>query len=131
MRTLRSARRLARIAMAVAAGGLAVSSLAWGAQAAAKAWTRSDAAAAAVRDLASRLKLDEARVRVVTASDETWSDATFGCTGRKPLTEPVPVPGYAFTLAVDGRQYRYRSDRVGTLRRCDGVKPVAPIERHR
>lgn len=117
--------------IAVTVGGPAVSSLAWGAQTAPKGWTRSAAAAAAVRDLANRLKLDEARVRVVTASDETWSDATFGCTGRKPLTEPVPVPGYAFTLAVDGRQYRYRSDRVGTVRRCDGVKPVAPIERHR
>lgn len=92
-------------------------------------WTRAEAGRAAIADLAKRLTVSGARIRIVAESDEVWSDSTFGCTGRKPLDEPEPVPGFAFTLDVDGVRYRYRSDRHGVLRRCDTPKPTAPIQR--
>jgi hypothetical protein len=81
------------------------------------------------RDLAQRLKVQADQVKVLDASDRTWHDPTFGCSARKGLGEPTPIPGFAFTLACGGKQYVYHADRSGHIRRCDTVKPVAPIVR--
>ena len=91
------------------------------------AMTRADTARLAVQDLAKRLKVPLADISVVSESDQIWPDDTFGCLGRKTLEEPVAVPGYAFTLEVQGRRYVYRSDRQGRLRRCDTPKPMADV----
>ncbi len=83
-------------------------------------------------DLAKRLKLPAADinvVEVVSEVDRRWADANLGCPGRKPLGEPLPVPGFAFTLAYRGRQFVYHTDRRGRFRQCDVRKPIAPIVR--
>ncbi len=80
------------------------------------------------RDLAARLKVTTAAIRIDAESEKTWPDSTLGC-GGKPLEEPQPVPGFSFTLSHEGRRYVYHTDRLGRFRRCDAPKPVDPIRR--
>lgn len=86
--------------------------------------TRSETEVLVKRDLADRLKVDAARLQVISASDQTWPDSTLGCGGRKGLVEPTPVPGFAFTLTYAGRKYEYHSDRNGKIKRCENTKPT-------
>lgn len=85
--------------------------------------TRSETEVLVKRDLADRLKVDVARLQVISASDETWPDLLLGCGGRKGLVEPRPVPGFAFTLVYEGKKYVYHSDRNGKIKRCEPGKP--------
>jgi hypothetical protein len=87
--------------------------------------TRSETEALVKRDLADRLKVDAARLQVISASDQTWPDSLLGCGGRKGLVEPAPVPGFAFTLTYEGKKYEYHSDRNGKIKRCEAGKPKA------
>jgi hypothetical protein len=94
--------------------------------------SRAETAALVKADLAKRLKLsaeDTEVVELVNEVDRDWTDANLGCPGRKPLGEPLPVPGFAFTLAYRGRQFVYHTDRRGRFRQCDVRKPIAPIVR--
>jgi hypothetical protein len=86
--------------------------------------SRTETEALVKQDLAQRLKVRAGDVTVVNASDRTWTDPSFGCTARKGLGEPTPIPGFAFTLAHAGKQYVYHSDRQGHFRRCDPGKQV-------
>jgi hypothetical protein len=81
------------------------------------------------KDLAQRLKVPVDQLKLVRASDRTWSDANLGCSARKGLVEPIPIQGFAFTFTYGGKQYVYHSDREGHFRRCDAAKPIAPITR--
>ena len=94
--------------------------------------SRAETAALVKADLAKRLKMSAEQthdVELVNEDDRQWTDANLGCPGRKPLGEPLPVPGFAFTLAYRGRQFVYHSDRRGRFRQCDVRKPIAPIVR--
>ncbi len=91
--------------------------------------SRSETEALVKQDLAQWLKVRVDQLRLVGASDRTWPDTNLGCSARKGLSEPTPIPGYAFTLAHGGKQYVYHADRSGHFRRCDAGKPVAPISR--
>lgn len=92
--------------------------------------SRAETEARVKQDLAQRLKVRPDQIRVITASDRMWEDATFGCVARKGLVEPMPIPGFAFTLDYGGKQYAYHTDRNGRFRRCDTGKPRAPITRN-
>jgi hypothetical protein len=81
------------------------------------------------QDLAKQLKVRTDQLTLVSATDRTWPDANLGCNARRGLAEPAPTPGFAFTLAHDGKQYVYHTDRTGRFRRCDPGKPIAPISR--
>jgi hypothetical protein len=81
------------------------------------------------KDLAARLKVAVPQVEVVEVSDRTWPDEGLGCVARKGLREPVPVPGFAFTLAYAGKTFVYHTDRSGRFVRCDLKKPIDPISR--
>ena len=80
-------------------------------------------------NLAARLKVPVDQIEVVDAADRTWPDDGLGCGARKGLSEPMPVPGFAFTLAHSGTRYVYHTDRSGQFRRCNPEKPVGPIRR--
>jgi hypothetical protein len=96
------------------------------------ALSRIETAAIVKADLAKRLKLsaeDAKDVELVNEVDRQWTDAHLGCPGRRPLAEPLAIPGFAFTLAYRGRQFVYHTDRRGRFRQCDVRKPIAPIVR--
>jgi hypothetical protein len=125
-------RIISRVVLGVLAGalttGVAMAGQSAGGQDA-RTTSRTDTAKAVREDLAKRLKVAVDEIEVIAQSDETWPDANLGCPGRKPLDEPAPTPGYAFTLAHAGRRFVYHSDRRGRFRRCETEKPIAPIVR--
>ncbi|HQZ39687.1 MAG TPA: hypothetical protein PLH72_11675 [Vicinamibacterales bacterium] len=84
--------------------------------------TRAETLGLVTREVAAREKVEVEEVRVVEEHDRTWTDADFGCVARKGLMEPVPVPGYAFIVAVGERRFEYHSDRLGHLKRCPPAK---------
>jgi hypothetical protein len=91
--------------------------------------SRAETEALVKKDLAQRLKVEANQLQLISASDRTWMDASFGCSARKGLDEPTPIQGFAFTLAYRGKDYVYHTDRKGHFRRCDAGKPIAPISR--
>src|SRR5262245_27424305 len=81
--------------------------------------SRAETAKLVKNDLARRLKVEAKEIEVVAESDATWTDSTLGCSGRKPLDEPVSTLGFALTLSHRGRSYVYHTDRRGHFRRCE------------
>jgi hypothetical protein len=94
------------------------------------AWTRSEAEKRAKADAAERAKVPEADVRVVESEERTWPDEGLGCSARKGLAEPSPVPGYRIVVAAGGTRFTYHADTAGRLARCDAPKkPLGPISK--
>ena len=71
-------------------------------------------------NLAERLKVPVDQIAVVDAADRTWDDDGLGCGARKGFSEPISIPGFAFTLVhSSARRTLYHTDRSGHLKRCD------------
>ncbi len=73
--------------------------------------------------LAAELEVPVDTVSVGARGERHWPDADLGCAPRKGVFEPVPTPGYVFTLRVDGAEYEMRADRFGHVRRCPPPRP--------
>jgi len=65
-------------------------------------------------DLAGRLKIDPAEVKVTSMKSQTWEDSSLGCPAEGVDYEPGTVEGFVISLECRGRTYEYHSDRVGT-----------------
>ena len=94
-----------------------------------KALSRAEMEVLVKENLAARLKVAVDQIDVVDAAERTWPDDGLGCSARKGFSEPIPVPGFAFTLAHSSARYVYHTDRSGQFRRCPPRKPVGPISR--
>jgi hypothetical protein len=94
-----------------------------------KAFSRAAMEALVKEHLAARLKVPVDQIAVVEAADRWWPDEGLGCEARKGLHEPMPVPGFAFTLAHSGTRHVYHTDRSGHFRRCPVRKPLGRIGR--
>jgi hypothetical protein len=100
-----------------------------GAMPQAKTLSRAETEVLVKKDLAARLRVPVDDITVAAAADKTWPDDTLGCGGRKGIREPLPVEGYAITLAHKDKRVEYHTDRHGRFRRCDGKKPLGPIRK--
>jgi len=67
-------------------------------------------AAAARRDLAGKLGIDESHVIVSAASGTTWSDASLGCPEPGVEYDATPIKGYVLRLRHGGRDFTYHTD---------------------
>lgn len=74
--------------------------------------------------LAAELKVPVEAITVRNRGERHWPDAELGCALRKGVFEPVPTPGYIFTLRHDGTDYELRADRYGHVRRCPPPRPA-------
>jgi hypothetical protein len=63
----------------------------------------------AVADLAQRLGVDAAAVRVVSSDEVTWPDGSLGCPEPGMMYTQMLVPGNRTILEVGGKQYAYHS----------------------
>jgi hypothetical protein len=63
--------------------------------------------AAALRDLANRLAIDESQIQLVLAEAVTWPDPSLGCPEPGMRYRQVPVDGYRILLRVADRVYAY------------------------
>jgi hypothetical protein len=60
-------------------------------------------------DLAKRLGVDAAQVRVVSSTEVTWPDGSLGCPEPGMNYTQALVPGSRIILEVAGKQYHYHS----------------------
>lgn len=86
-----------------------------------------DAAAAAVRDLATRLGVPHDRASVVRVVAVTWRDGSLGCPRPGMLYSQALVDGLLIELEVDGTTYEYHSGRGRAPFLCEHPEP--PLRR--
>ncbi len=62
------------------------------------------------RDLAARLQVPEASVRVQSIRPQTWPDTSLGCPKPDTMYAQVTTPGFVIDLESGGKTYKYHSD---------------------
>ena len=82
------------------------------------------AIAAATADLAQRLGVTPDDVLVRSVAPVLWPDASLGCPEPDVMYAQVQTPGYVIMLEVEGKGYRYHTDRSDQAVLC----PEAPSE---
>jgi hypothetical protein len=62
------------------------------------------------KDLATKLKIDEAKIETESQKDKVWPDGSLGC--PKPGMEymQMQVPGWILELRYNGKTYTYHAD---------------------
>ncbi len=81
---------------------------------------------AAQRDLASRLGLSVADIRVVDVEAVDWPDSSLGCPEPGKMYLQMITPGYRVVLQASGETYTYHTDRGTRAVLCasrPGAKP--------
>lgn len=82
----------------------------------------------AIEDLSTRLLLDPAMVRVVSAESQLWPDASLGCPRRGIQYAQQTVPGYQLRLEANGMEYEYHTDITSTVILCmEDDPPSFPV----
>jgi len=64
--------------------------------------------------LMQQLQADTVDIAVAAVSQEAWSDACLGAGRANESCMQVQTPGYEITLAVNGNEYRYRTNEDGS-----------------
>jgi len=70
-----------------------------------------DLVKAALRDLADRIKVASADIRVKEVQAVEWPSTALGCPEPGMMYAQVITPGYKIVLTAGGRDYTYHSDR--------------------
>jgi len=71
-------------------------------------------------DLAQRLAVDPAQIRLDGVRGQQWPDSSLGCPLQGEEIEPGPVDGLVLALRYRGRAYLYHTDRK-SLRPCPAI----------
>jgi hypothetical protein len=82
-----------------------------------------EAAGAAILDLADRTGVSIADVQVVSIQETEWRDACLELGQANEACAQMMVPGYRIVLEVEGQQYVYHTDQTGDLLRQAGFTP--------
>jgi hypothetical protein len=72
---------------------------------------RDSAAAAAKRDLARRLGVNEGDVSVKNVSEKDFPDMSLGAPESGEMSAQMISTGWQYDLEADGRSYEYRADK--------------------
>ena len=67
------------------------------------------------KDLASRLHVAEAEIRLLSAQAQTWDDESLGCSEAGRKYEPRKVSGYVLRLRHGNREFTYHTDLQRTI----------------
>ena len=74
--------------------------------------TRDEATAAAKKDLAARLGVDEGQVKEVSVTDKDFPDMSLGAATDGEMSAQMISSGWQIELGVNnGRTYEYRADK--------------------
>lgn len=73
------------------------------------------------QDLAQRLGVDPATVRLAGMQPQRWSDSGLDCPRPGETLRPGPINGFKLALRHDGRTYTYHTDRQ-SLRPCPEIE---------
>jgi len=74
--------------------------------------------AAAKRDLAQALRLDESKIAVKSVKEKDWPDASLGLGKSGKSYAQMIVSGYIIDLEANGRGYRYHTDESSHVERA-------------
>ena len=77
------------------------------------------AAAAARKDLATKLKIDEKSIVIMQVAEMTWSDGCLGLGGAAESCLAAITPGFKVEMLVNGKTYIYRTDKTGASVRAE------------
>ncbi len=77
--------------------------------------------AQAREDLARRLGVEPARIRLGGVKGQQWPDSSLGCAQEGETPVAGPVDGLLLTLRYAGRVYTYHTDRK-TVRPCPAIE---------
>ena len=72
----------------------------------------------AVKDLASRLKMEAASIEILSADAIVWPNSALGCPKPDMMYAQGTVPGFRIKLSSAGKEYVYNTDRTGTIVLC-------------
>ncbi|MEZ5532782.1 MAG: hypothetical protein R3E69_10415 [Steroidobacteraceae bacterium] len=72
-------------------------------------------------DLARRLGVEPARIRLGGVKGQQWPDSSLGCPQQGETPAAGPVDGLLLTLRYAGRVYTYHTDRM-TVRPCPAIE---------
>jgi hypothetical protein len=75
------------------------------------------------QDLAQRLGVDPAQIRIAGMRPQRWDDSALGCPQEGEAIRAGPVDGFRLALRYSGRIYTYHTDRRD-------VRPCPAIESH-
>jgi hypothetical protein len=74
------------------------------------------------QDLAQRLGVDPAKIRLAGTKAHRWDDSALGCPREGEALRAGPVDGFKLSLRYSGRIYTYHTDRKD-LRPCPAIEP--------
>lgn len=74
-------------------------------------FTKEEAAVAARKDLAHRLKVDEGDVREVSVTEKDFPDMSLGAATDGEMAAQMISSGWTIDLEADGQSYEYRADK--------------------
>ena len=73
--------------------------------------TRDEAAAAAKKDLAGRLGVDEGGVKELSVTEKDFPDMSLGAAVNGEMSAQMISSGWEIKLGADGKTYEYRADK--------------------
>ena len=71
------------------------------------------AAAAARKDLAAKLSVNEKSIVIMNISNATWNDGCLGLGKSDEMCSQALVPGFKVEMLAQGKTYIYRTDKTG------------------
>ena len=74
-------------------------------------------------DLATRLEVDPAQVRVISSDEVTWRDGSLGCPEPGKYYTQALINGSRIILEASGRQYHYHSGGARPPFLCENPQP--------
>lgn len=74
-------------------------------------FTKETAAALAKKDLAKRLSIDAAKIRVVKVADREFPDMSLGAAVGGEMSAQMISTGWRIDLEAGGKSYEYRADK--------------------
>jgi hypothetical protein len=77
-------------------------------------------------DLAQRLSIPGAQIKLVEATPVTWPDSSLGCPELGMFYSQVLIDGYLIRLHVDGKDYEYHANRGTRVFLCENPSPPVP-----
>jgi len=73
------------------------------------------------QDLAQRLGVEPAKIRIAGMQPKQWTDSAMECPRADEKVEPGPIPGYRLSLKHASRVYTYHTD-MKTVRACPAIE---------
>ncbi|TSC83893.1 MAG: hypothetical protein G01um101413_696 [Parcubacteria group bacterium Gr01-1014_13] len=71
------------------------------------------------KDLAMRLGVEEKKIVILEVAEKMWNNGCLGLEQRGEMCTEALVSGFRVLLAVDGKQYAYRTNKDGTVFRAE------------